>query len=610
MQLKRRLLSTAASFIVMLSMALGLAIPNAADAANQILSGSAVEGNLRITVYDEGMFFSPGGIYIERYASATWEQQTLSKGSALHVNGSKCSMGNYFYEGTQASSAGNSTNGNKITTSLICSNGTSVTQEVTYIDGNAYLAYKWTITNTSGSAISDLRFFHGQDTYMANGDFGAGFWDSASKSVGVKRQSPAGSGNWLQMSLQGVTVPFKYQSENYSTVRDSGNAGALTGAIDANETTDNGYALEWRNASLAAGASWTINAYEKFGNVSAGGLAVSPPVAATIAPGATVPVSYTVQNTTGSADTASLSATVDKPGWVAVITSPGSSTAIGAGGSVTVTVNVTAPAGATNDTTARVTLTATGTTTASDFCSVTVAGAVPGPPTTTAIVDWTAMGITGTFSVTRSGGGETNKPITLAAPSSPSFTDTGLLYNTVYNYTITGTSGGPGTLRIHTPLYTDWNTVGVPNSSTTVTGGTVSTYYEWVPSGTLHADAAAYDTDGSYLQVSTPVFNKGYFAKPSNATTTLDSEIVGSIDAITLKTGYTLISPPADLPTTSWNINGVHGDIHSPTSPIDPTLYYWNGIAYDDVPLAGSLEKFKAYWILNTGAAVTLYMFY
>lgn len=335
--------------------------------ADQTITGTASAGNLSVTVQDDGR------MNVERYDGTNWESQIFggsSKGSHLRINGSKCRLG--YFSGTSATLVSNTQSGNTITTIWSCLDNSQVKQETTYIDGNAYIGLKWTITNTSAETLSDLRFFHGEDTYLRGSDSGSGLWESASHSVGVTKQVPPSSGNWQKLTLQGITEPYGYDSQSYYQVYMNIDSGALSNTLDTNEGTDNGYALEWRTETLDSSSSWIIRAYEKFGDVSAGGLLVSPPIAAEVGAGDSVDITYVVTNNTVSSEDANFALSMDLEGWSASLISPSSLVTIPAGESREVVVRVDAPSDANLEDTCRVTLTATGTTSSNDFCSVTV----------------------------------------------------------------------------------------------------------------------------------------------------------------------------------------------------------------------------------------------
>jgi large repetitive protein len=347
--------------------------PQGASAATQCLGGVAGEGQLRICVYDDGR------MSVEKYTSGSWQQQIYglnAKGSRLQdSSGTSLSLG--YYGGNPPTLVQNTTSGNVIDTRWTYGSY-SIRQLTTYTTGNQYYRLDWTISR-SGSSASDLRFFHGEDTYLSGGDNGAGFWDAANRSIGVQKNV---GGSMQRLVLQGVTVPHAYESRNYSDVRNSVNNGALTNAIDPNESTDNGYALEWRRASLGSGENWSITAYESFTNLAVGAVNVVAPIATVCDSGTNCDLTYTVSNPGTGSVTVNFAVTTNQPTWGHAITSPGSSATIGAGGSIPVVVRVSVPAGTPNGTLGSFTLTATPTTggdPASDTASVEarVAGAPP-----------------------------------------------------------------------------------------------------------------------------------------------------------------------------------------------------------------------------------------
>ncbi|MBL8096565.1 MAG: cadherin-like beta sandwich domain-containing protein [Anaerolineales bacterium] len=331
-----------------------------AIAASQTIGGVGSEGNLRILVEDSGQ------MGVERYASGSWVSQIYnaspgSKGSALHINGALFPLGYFMYDsewnviGTPGTPVSNATVGNTITT-VWTAGSTTITQTTQYTNGNPFYRLQWQITNTSGASLSDLRFFHGEDTYLLGGDNGSGFWDGANNIIGVYKTD--GGGVQQRMSLQGVTTPTYRQSENFGEVLIAGGAGRLTNVINEDVATDNGYALEWDNGSLAAGATWTITAYESFVSGAVGALNVSAPISTDCAPGATCDLVYTVSNPTGASVNAALSVAGDPAGWTPTIISPASPVDIAGGASQPVTVRLTIPGGVPNGTAGSFTLTA------------------------------------------------------------------------------------------------------------------------------------------------------------------------------------------------------------------------------------------------------------
>ena len=417
-------------FVAMILAALvfGSLPPDRVLAADQILGGSAVEGYLRITSKDNGQ------IGVERYSSGAWQRQIYaiySKGSVVYYNGTKYAMG--YFSPTAATPVSNYRSGNSIYSSWTAGSLT-INRTLTYNDGDAYFRLDWSIYNSSSSYYSDVRFLHGEDTYLKGGDNGAGWWDGTNSTIGVRKTI---SGVEQRMSLQGITTPYAYQSNNYSSVYSAVSAGALTNAIDPNESTDNGYALEWRT-SLGGYSTWSITAYEKFIAGAIGALQVVAPTAVDCAAGTTCSLNFTVRNPTGSALGATLSLS-NTLGWSAWLTGS-SSISVPANSSVSVGVSVTAGTGGT---TSYVSLTATPSTGQSSTDRAAVNSTVPpnSPPyafslSGTSVYENQSAGTTvGTIT---SGGDPNGDPVsfslTSGATSSFYLSGTTLKTNAVFNY--------------------------------------------------------------------------------------------------------------------------------------------------------------------------------
>lgn len=332
-------------------------------AAEENLGGVATLGDLRVHVRDTpaGSSGLNTGIFtIYRYNGSTWQQQIYgpySKDQRLYVDGTGYRFGNYYGVAGQPqfTATSNIKSGNTITTTWT-QGSLQMVQYITYDPGNAFYYLRWEITNNGSSPLADLRFFHGEDTYLAGGDSGQGFWNASTNSIGSQKLA---GGTLQRMVLQGVTTPYAYESRNFSNVVTSVNNNALTNAIDPN-LIDNGYALEWRAASLGVGETWTIRAIEKFTSSNADTVLVLAPTLTECEAGQVCQMQFTVENVTGSPVDVNLSA-LNSAGWTTVI-SPTSPVTIPGNSTITVVVSVTIPAGTPNDTTANVTLTATPTT--------------------------------------------------------------------------------------------------------------------------------------------------------------------------------------------------------------------------------------------------------
>ncbi len=335
---------------------------NSAQASDTILGGIPYEGNLKITVLDDG------SIGIDRFISEQWQNQIFAwdnKGSRLQINETGYSLG-YFY-GLPAVFVSNTKLSDNQITAVWTAGGMRITLDLTYQNGAAFMGLRWALTNESGNTMSDIRFFHGEDTFYFGDDHGAGYWDDPNTTIGVQKHV---GGELKRMSLQAVNTPYAYDSMNYYSVLTDVNAGALTKTIDANESTDNGYALEWRKDTMQNGETWTITAYEKFADVSVGTVSVTAPILTECNIGGTCDLTYTVINISSSAANVDLSL-ISNDRWPAVIISPAASIIIPAGGSQAVIVRVTVPNNVSEGTISHITLNANdGTVTAGDTAAV------------------------------------------------------------------------------------------------------------------------------------------------------------------------------------------------------------------------------------------------
>ena len=283
---------------------LGFLITIEANAATTEIGGAAVEGTLKIQVNDNGSM----GVF--RYTAGVWQNQIYggyNKGSMLWVNGTAYSLG-YFSGAAPRLVSNTQVSNNQITAvwSVDTATGaalTTITLDITYPPGASYFGLKWNIHNQSGGTLSDLRFFHGEDTYFYGSDNGAGFWDAPNNTIGVQKNI---IGALRRMYFQGVTTPFAYDSLHYYSVRTNVSNGALTNTIDPAETTDNGYALEWRISSLASGEQWSIQAYERFSDAPVGLVSVTAPTLTSCIAGATCNLTFSVRNYSSSSTSAAL----------------------------------------------------------------------------------------------------------------------------------------------------------------------------------------------------------------------------------------------------------------------------------------------------------------
>jgi uncharacterized repeat protein (TIGR02059 family) len=199
-----------------------------------------------------------------------------------------------------------------------------ITQKVTLPSDTAQqINIQWSARNTGTAEIINLRFVHAVDSYLSGGDNGAGEWDAATNTISVYRTD---AGLMQRMSLQGVTVPYSAESQDYDTVATDAIAGfGATPVVDVtiadwdsdnstpNSYPDNGYGMEWKTATLAAGQSWTIDAVESF--VAATAIVTGGDTAAVVTDGTPLTLDFTVENAATAVTTPTYSLEGIPSGW-------------------------------------------------------------------------------------------------------------------------------------------------------------------------------------------------------------------------------------------------------------------------------------------------------
>lgn len=355
------------------------------DGGSLSISDSSCTGTAPISAGGGWTATNACGIHVKSpTASAAGDPyviQYLSWGSVVHFDdGASTLKYQSPFSATSATTftpVSNTTNlvaggGNVVSVADLGSTGLRWTQTISHVTGTRYVLKRWVLQNTHATkTYTNLKFFHGGDTYFGGEDTAYGFYDAGSGAVYLRNSSFA---TWGVMRYFGTpsTPANRYYEGNYSSVWSNIDGGTLPNTVDAS-FHDAGYALQWNRVSLAPGESWTIDAMESWSD--SGAVQVLPPAPQTVSAGSTVDLAFNVQNLTAGTISAALSAAASN-GWAATLltTSPQSITANGSAG---VTIRVTVPAGAAPSSTSAITLTANdGTTNYSAAVNLTVQAAV------------------------------------------------------------------------------------------------------------------------------------------------------------------------------------------------------------------------------------------
>ncbi|MGE4318379.1 MAG: hypothetical protein AB7E96_05680 [Deferribacterales bacterium] len=220
------------------------------------------------------------------------------------------------------------------------------------MDGNRYYEKKWEIKNLSSSAKSSLKFFHGGDTYYGYDDSSNSFYSNSAKMVYLTNSNVTDTA-YMSFMAHPATPASHYFGGNFDDNNDQMVNGLLEDSTDPTYV-DAGYSLQWNKASLAAGATWTIIAYETF---SPGGIAqIFAPASESGVPGQIINTTARVQNLGSSSATFNITASSANT-WTNSLGS--SSVTLNAMEYADVPVSVTIPASAPNGTEDTITLTVT-----------------------------------------------------------------------------------------------------------------------------------------------------------------------------------------------------------------------------------------------------------
>ena len=372
-------------------------------AAMQTIQNGTSAGAIRVAVQDVGSGSSvgSGAMAVWRCGGTAcnpalnietgWTRETYgpySKGSILFLGAAPLqftsnaqNMGTSAPNYTGFAAVSNTNNGDNTITTVFTANSGNVriTQNTSVHPGDSFYKMRWDIENVGPTTYTNVRFVHGEDTFLDGVDGGIGHFDTTLQMVYIS-SVVAGSANMMGMYAD-PSSPFSVYFEGlYSTNFTNMRSWTLNNSVNATNH-DAAYSLGWTlGAPFAPGDTWTITAYEKF--MRALGVMVIAPAGETAAPGATVTYPFLVQNLAATPQTISLSA-ISEHGWALSIedasSNPISSVNLAGSGDATVYVRVTIPTGALDGAADRVTLTgAAGGESGADSTTTTVA--VPPAP--------------------------------------------------------------------------------------------------------------------------------------------------------------------------------------------------------------------------------------
>lgn len=233
--------------------------------------------------------------------------------------------------------------------------GVRMTQRFSYVDGDRVLRKSWSFQNTGATTYTDVRFFHGGDTYFGGDDSARSWYDADNTMVYVNNNNFTNSGI-MGFFANSATPAAAYFGGDYSTGNNHAETDAQLPSTTNSNYVDAGYYLQWNRASLAPGQTWNIEAFEVW--TEPGALQVLSPASDFVAPGTTVTRTFKVHNLSGGALSIDLSVLTTPDGWTVNLPN-GSNINLNSLEVTAVPVEITVPANAVAGTTQDATLTAT-----------------------------------------------------------------------------------------------------------------------------------------------------------------------------------------------------------------------------------------------------------
>ncbi len=256
----------------------------------------------------------------------------------------------------------------------------TITQTITYRNGDAYYKIVWDVKNESGTNFTDCRLIHGGDTYFGGFDSSEGNYDPTLKMVYLSNPDPNVDGI---MGFYGApSSPADHYFEGgYSENGSAMSSGRLPDTF-VSSFIDSGYSLEWDRATFNNGETWSVTAFEKW--TEAGMIQVFAPAAQDASPSQTLTYNFVLQNLQSSQDTFNLSLSSSQ-GWSSNISGSNPVT-VSANGSATVSATLTVPANAAANVQDTLTLTATSNANGSINNSDSVTTTVVAPPNSAPVI--------------------------------------------------------------------------------------------------------------------------------------------------------------------------------------------------------------------------------
>src|SRR5690606_6397043 len=134
-------------------------------------------------------------------------------------------------------------------------------QTISYSPGDLYVKKRWELTSSASASLSNLRFYHGGDTYFGGYDSSRSWWDPDLRILYLTNSEFSESGIMGVYTNPATPADGFMAGDWEDTVNAVWDGTSLPNAANS-DYIDAGYALQWNRSTLAPGETWIIEMFE------------------------------------------------------------------------------------------------------------------------------------------------------------------------------------------------------------------------------------------------------------------------------------------------------------------------------------------------------------
>lgn len=139
--------------------------------------------------------------------------------------------------------------------------GLELRQTISYSPGDLYVKKRWELTSSASASLSNLRFYHGGDTYFGGYDSSRSWWDPDLRILYLTNSEFSESGIMGVYTNPATPADGFMAGDWEDTVNAVWDGTSLPNAANS-DYIDAGYALQWNRSTLAPGETWIIEMFE------------------------------------------------------------------------------------------------------------------------------------------------------------------------------------------------------------------------------------------------------------------------------------------------------------------------------------------------------------